>query len=152
MAQRVAVRARRGARFLVAQQHALRARVAAARAQAVLNSAHQVGRDVVTPAQGAKGVEVGGQCVSEARSLPSPSPSMLRAVACVEGAGRAHAEQPRGKGGRRTTPATPLCGPTTRLRVMGIRNASSSIGASVFGRSIRALLSEAPGRPTFSMS
>ena len=103
MAQRVAVRARRGARFLVAQQHALRASVAAARAQAVLNSAHQVGRDVVTPAQGAKGVEVGGQCVSEARSLPPPSPSMLRAVACVEGAGRAHAEQPRGEGGRRST-------------------------------------------------
>ena len=55
MAQRVAVRAHRGARFLVAQHHALRASVAAARAQAVLDSAHQVGRDVVTPAQGAKG-------------------------------------------------------------------------------------------------
>ena len=40
-----------------------------------------------------------GQCVSEARSLPFPSPRMIRAVACVEGAGRAHAEQPRGEGG-----------------------------------------------------
>ena len=55
MAERVAGSAHRGALFLVAQNHALRANVAAARAQAVLDTAHQIGRDIVTPAQGAMG-------------------------------------------------------------------------------------------------